>query len=68
MIMLEKTRNTVLDKTFTSCFKKTVISEKEMERVLIDKDDPFVDLDDIEEYSVQTLGADLPFLTENFGD
>ena len=60
MIMLEKTRNTVLN--------KTVISEKEMERVLIDKDDPFVNLDDIEEYSVQTLGADLAFLTEKFGD
>ena len=30
--------------------------------------DPFTSLDDIEEDSVQTLGADLAFLKEKFGN
>ena len=32
------------------------------------EDDPFVSLDDINEKSVQTLGVDLAFLKERFGD
>ena len=44
------------------------ISEKEVERELNDKDDPFVGLDDIEQDSIQTLRADLAFLKERLGD
>ena len=44
------------------------ISEKEVERELNDKDDPFVGLDDIEQDSIQTFQADLAFLKERLGD
>ena len=42
--------------------------QKEKEKVLNDEDEPFAGLDDIEEDSVQTLGTDLSFLKERFGD
>ena len=59
MTMLEKAWNAVSNKTFTNCFKKAGISEKEVEKVLNDEDDPFAGLDEIEEYTVQTLEANL---------
>ena len=34
MTMLEKVWNAVLNKTFTNCFKKAGISEKEVEKVM----------------------------------
>ena len=49
MTMLEKAWNAISNKTFTNCFKKAGISEKEVEKVLNDEDDPFVCLDEIEE-------------------
>ena len=52
MVMLEKAWNAVSNKTFSNCFKKAGISEKEVERVLNDEDDPFTGLDDIEEDTV----------------
>ena len=68
MIMLEKAWNAVSNKTFTNCFKKAGISEKEVERVLNDEDDPFAGLDDIEEDTVQTLEANIAVLKEKFSD
>ena len=59
MTMLEKAWNAVSNKTFTNCFKKAGISEKDVEKVLNDEDDPFAGLDEIEEYTVQTLEANL---------
>ena len=44
------------------------ISEKEVEKVLNDKYDPFAGLDEIEEDTVQTLEANLAVLKEKFGD
>ena len=55
MTMLEKAWNAVSNKTFTNCFKKAGISEKEVEKILNDEDDPFGGLDEIEEDTVQTL-------------
>ena len=58
-----------LERDFTNCLKKASIYEKEVERVLNEEDDPLDTLDDIEEDSVQTLGANLAFLMkERFGD
>ena len=67
MVMLEKAWNAVSNKTFSNCFKKAGISEKEVERVLNDEDDPFTGLDDIEEDTVQTLEANIAVLKEKFG-
>ena len=68
MKMLEKAWNAVSNKTFANCFKKAGISEKEMEKVLNGKYDPFAGLDEIEEDTVQTLEANLAVLKESFGD
>ena len=68
MKMLEKTWNAVSNKTFANCFKKAGISEKEVEKVLNDKYDPFAGLDEIEEDTVQTLETNLAVLKEKFGD
>ena len=59
MTMLEKAWNAVSNKTFTNCFKKAGISEKEVEKVLNDEGDNFAGLDEIEEDKVQTLEANL---------
>ena len=48
MTILEKAWNAVSNKTFTNCFKKAGISEKEVEKVLNGEDDSFAGLDDIE--------------------
>ena len=55
MTMLEKAWNAVSNKTFTNCLKKAGISEKEVEKVLNDEDDPFAGLNKIEEDTVQSL-------------
>ena len=68
MTILEKAWNAVSNKTFTNCFKKAGISEKEVEKVLNDEDDNFAGLDEIEEDKVQTLEANLPVQKEKFGD
>ena len=60
MTVLEKAWNAVSNKTFTNCFKKAGISEKEVEKVLNDEDDLFAD----EEDTVQTLEANLAVLKE----
>ena len=60
MIMLTESWHVLSKNTFN-------ISVKEEERVRDDKDDPF-GLDDIEENTVQTLGADLAGLKEKLGD
>lgn len=42
MTILEEAWNAVSNKTFTNCFKKAGISEKELEKVLNDEDDPLM--------------------------
>ena len=43
-------------------------SEKEVEKVLDDEDDPFAGLDEIDDDTVQTLEANLAVLKEKSGD
>ena len=62
--MLEKAWNAVSNKTFTNCFKKAGISEKEVEKVLNDEDDLFAG----EEDTVQTLEANLAVLKGKFSN
>ena len=68
MTMLEKACNAVSNNSFTNCFKKAGISEKEVEKMLNDKDDPFPGLDVIKEDTVQNFEAYLAVLKEKFGD
>ena len=68
MTMLEKAWNAVSNKTFTNCFKKAGISEKEVEKVLNGEDDSFAGLDDIERDTAQTLETNIAVLTDKFGD
>ena len=68
MMMLEKTCNGVSNKTFTNCFNKAGISEKEVEKVLNNEDDPFAGLDEIEEDTVQILEGNLVVLKDKFGN
>ena len=44
MSILTKAWNSILDETFTNCFKKSRISEKSVEKALNDEDDPFASL------------------------
>ena len=68
MTILEKAWNAVSNKTFTNCFKKAGISEKEVEKVLNGEDDSFAGLDDIERDTAQTLETNIAVLTDKFGD
>ena len=68
MTILAKAWNAVSNKTFTNCFKKAGISEKEAEKVLNGEDVFFAGLDEIKEDTVQTLEANLAVLKEMFGD
>ena len=68
LTMLEKAWNAASNQTFTNCFKKGGISEKEVEKVVEDKDGPFAGLDEIEEDTARTLEASLAVLKEMFVD
>ena len=68
MYMLKKAWDNISNQTFTNCFRKSGISEKDAEKAMNDEEDPFKGLedDDAEEDPVQTLGADLSILKERF--
>ena len=68
MTMLKNARNAVSNKTVTNCLKKADISEKEVEKLLNEENDLFVDWDEIEKDTAQTLEANLAVLKEKFGD
>ena len=70
MYMLEKAWDAISNQTFTNCFRKSGISEKDAEKAMNDEEDPFKGLedDDVEEDPVQTLGADLSIKKERFAD
>ena len=68
MTILENAWNAVSSKTFTNCYKKAGISEKEVEKMLNGEDDSFAGLDDIEKGTVQTLETNSAVLTDKFGD
>ena len=63
--MLQKAWGAISNQTFTNCFRKSGISE-DAEKAMNDEEDPFKELedDDLEEDSVQTLGADLSILKD----
>ena len=70
MYVLKKPWDAISDQTFTKCFRKLGISEKDAKKVMNDVEDPFKGLedDDVEEDAVQTLRADLSILKERFAD
>ena len=70
MYMLKKSWDAISNQTFTNCFRKLGILEKDAEKAMNDKEDPFkgLEVDDVEEDAVQTLGADLSILKERFAD
>ena len=67
---LKKAWDSVSNQTFTNCFRKLGILEKDAEKAMNDVEDPFKRLedDDVEEDPVQTLGADLSILKERFAN
>ena len=70
MYMLKKAWDAISNQTFTNCFRKLGISEKDAEKAMNGKEDPLKWLEDnsVEEDLVQTLGADLSILKERFVD
>ena len=70
MYMLKKAWDAVSNQTFTNCYRKSGISERDAEKAINDEDNPFEGLedDDVEEDAVQTLGADLSVLKERFAN
>lgn len=70
MYMLKKAWDEVSNQTFTNCFKKSGISQKDAEKSINEEDDPFKGLgdEDVEEDVIQTLNADLSVLKERFAD
>ena len=70
MYMLEKAWDAISNQTFTNCFRKSGISEKDAEKAMNDEEDLFKGLedDDVEEDPVQTLRTDLSILKERFAD
>ena len=61
MYMLKKALDAISNQTFTNCFRKSGISEKDAVKVMNNEEDHFKVLgeDDVEEDPIQTLGADL---------
>lgn len=65
--MLKKTWDDVLNQTFTNCFKKSGISQKDAEKAINEEDNPFKgfgdeEVEDVEEDAIQTLNAYLSVL------
>ena len=71
MYMLKKAWDAVSNQTFTNCFRKSGISQKDAEDAINEEDDPFKELqvdEYVEEDVVQTLNADLSALKNRFSD
>ena len=70
MCMLKKAWDAISNQTFTNCFRKSGIPEKDAEKAINDEEDPFKGLeeDGAEEDRVQTLGADFSIFKERFAD
>ena len=70
MYVLKKAWEAISNQTFTNCFRKSGISQKDPEKAINDEEDPFKGLedDDVEEDAVQALGADISILKERFAD
>ena len=70
MYMLKKVWDAISNQTFTICFRKSGILDKDAEKAMNDEKDPYKGLedDDVEEDPVQTLDADLSILKERFAD
>ena len=70
MYMLKKAWDAISNQTFTNCFRKSGILEKDAEKAMNDQEHPFKGLEDnnVEEDPAQTLDADLSTLKERFAD
>ena len=70
MYILKEAWDAISKQTFTNCFRKSGISEKNAERAINDEEDLFKGFedDDVEEDPFQTLGAGLSILKERFAD
>ena len=70
MHILKKAWDAISNETFTNCFRKSGISEKDAELAMNDEEDTFKSLedDDLEEDPVQAVGGDLSILKEKFTD
>ena len=68
--MLKKAWDAILNQTFTRCFRKSGISERDAGKAMNDEQDPFKGLEDndIEEDPFQGLGGDLSILKERYAD
>ncbi|XP_057290295.1 tigger transposable element-derived protein 4-like [Hydractinia symbiolongicarpus] len=69
MYMLRKAWDDVSNKTFTNCFRKSGISQKDAERAINEDDDPFKSLtSEVEEDPIPTLDAELSYIKRRFPD
>ncbi|XP_057305268.1 tigger transposable element-derived protein 4-like [Hydractinia symbiolongicarpus] len=69
MYMLRKAWDDVSNKTFTNCFRKSGISQKDAERAINKDDDPFKSLtSEVEEDPIPTLDAELSYIKRRFPD
>ena len=65
MTMLNNAWNSIPDRIFLNCFKKSGISVESVEKALNDDDDPFASLD-IEEDVIEDLQSDLEIMRGKF--
>lgn len=70
MFMLRKAWDDIDNQTFTNCFQKSGISQKDAENAINEDDDPFKDLasSEVEEDPIPTLDADLSYIKRRFPD
>ncbi|XP_057299424.1 tigger transposable element-derived protein 4-like [Hydractinia symbiolongicarpus] len=69
MYMLRKAWDDVSNKTFTNCFRKSGISQKDAERAINEDDDPFKSLtSEVERDQIPTLDAELSYIKRRFPD
>ena len=70
MFMLRKAWDDIADQTFTNCFRKSGISQKDAQKAINEDDDPFKNLasNEVEEDPIPTLDAELSYIKRKFPD
>ena len=68
MFMLRKAWGDVANQTFTNCFWKSGISQKDAEKAINEDDDPFKNLasSEVEEDPIPTLDGELLYIKQKF--
>ena len=68
MFMLRKAWDDIADQTFTNCFRKSGISQKDAQKAINEDDDPFKRLagNEVEEDPIPTLDAELSYIKRKF--